>query len=253
MLAFSFFKYIPFEITDYTLTIENYAKFFGKQYYIDVLLYTIKLSLLISVITLVLAYPIAYFFTKTVPRLKQIGIFLSVLPIMIGLVVRTYGLIALLEEHGIVNRVLMFIRLIERPLQILDTPAAGGIGLVVAFLPFAILPLMTSLEKIDTSIEAAGRVLGCNQYQLFRKITLPLSIPGIVSAFLLVFSMAVTVYVTPILLAGPSMMLMSTLIYQQMLVAFNWPFGTALSTILIVFAVVFLLIYMKYARIEKAT
>jgi putative spermidine/putrescine transport system permease protein len=122
------------------------------------------------------------------------------------------------------------------------------VGLVEMFLPFAVLPLISSLEKIDPSVEEAAKVLGCNSSKLFLKVTLPLSIPGILSGSLLVFSMAMTAYVTPALLGGHSMMLMATLVYQQMMTSFNWPFGTAIAMILILVTAALMTGYMRIVR-----
>jgi len=235
-------------MTDYAYTLENYIRFFSKAYYLEALLRTIRMSVTVSFLTLVLAYPVAYFFVKSFPKLKRIGIFLVIMPIMIGLVVRTYGLIVLLEERGLINTGLIFLGISKEPIKILDTELAAVIGLIVTFMPFAILPLIASLEKIDTSVEEAGRVLGCNSYKLFLRVTFPLSVPGILAGFLLIFSMLVATYVTPVLLGGHTMTLMSVLVYQQMLIAFNWPFGAAIAMILIFFSVVFLIVYMKFVK-----
>ncbi len=105
ILVWSFYKYIPFQMTDYSITFDNYIKFFSKTFYPEVLFTTIQISLIVSLITLVLGFPVAYFFVKSFPKAKKYGIFLIVTPIMIGLVVRSYGLIALFEEKGLVNNV----------------------------------------------------------------------------------------------------------------------------------------------------
>lgn len=248
LFKWSFYHFVQFKMTDYAYTFENYIRFLSKAYYLEALLRTIRMSVTVSFLTLVLAYPVAYFFVKSFPRLKRIGIFLVITPIMIGLVVRTYGLIVLLEERGLINTGLIFLGISKEPIGILDTELAAVIGLIVTFMPFAILPLIASLEKIDTSVEEAGRVLGCNSYKLFLKVTFPLSVPGIMAGFLLIFSMLVATYVTPVLLGGHTMTLMSTLVYQQMLIAFNWPFGAAIAMILIFFSVVFLVFYMKFVK-----
>ena len=248
MAGWSFLHYVPIQITDDRLSLSNYARFLLSPFYLRVLFKTIELSFLVTLITLALGYPVAYYFAKSSPRIKRIGIFLVIMPIMVGLVVRTYGLMILFEERGLINQILMVLGIIQGPIQILDTPFAATVGLVEMFLPFAVLPLISSLEKIDPSIEEAARVLGCNSSKLFLKVTLPLSIPGILSGSLLVFSMAMTAYVTPALLGGHSMILMATLIYQQMMTSFNWPFGTAIAMILIAVTTALMIFYMKYVR-----
>lgn len=245
MFVWSFFHYDPMKITDYTLTLENYKRFFFKSYYLHVLYKTAELSFIVTFVTLMLGYPVAYYLAKASPKIKRIGIFLVIIPIMVGLVVRTYGLVVLLEERGLINSFLVAVGIIEKPIQILDTPTAAVIGLVEMFLPFVILPLISSLEKIDPSIEEAAMVLGCNGLKIFKKVIFPLSLPGIISGSLLVFSMTITAYVTPALLGGHSMTLMATLTYQQMLTSFNWPFGTAIAIILICFTAVLIVGYMR--------
>jgi putative spermidine/putrescine transport system permease protein len=248
MTGWSFLRYVPIKITDGHLTLGNYARFLLSPFYLSVLFKTIELSFLVTLITLALGYPVAYYFVKSSPRIKRIGIFLVVMPIMIGLVVRTYGLMILFEERGPINQMLVGLGLVRSPIQILDTPFAAMVGLVEMFLPFAVLPLISSLEKIDPSVEEAAKVLGCNSSKLFLKVTLPLSIPGILSGSLLVFSMAMTAYVTPALLGGHSMMLMATLVYQQMMTSFNWPFGTAIAMILILVTAALMTGYMRIVR-----
>ena len=248
MAGWSFLHYVPLQITDGRLSLSNYTRFLFSPFYLMVLFKTIELSFLVTLITLVLGYPVAYYFAKSSPRIKRIGIFLVIMPIMVGLVVRTYGLMILFEERGPINEILMMLGIIQSPIQMLDTPFAATVGLVEMFLPFAVLPLISSLEKIDPSIEEAARVLGCNSSKLFLKVTLPLSIPGILSGALLVFSMAMTAYVTPALLGGHSMMLMATLVYQQMMTSFNWPFGTAIAMILIFVTAVLMVFFMKTVR-----
>ncbi|MCK4826900.1 ABC transporter permease [bacterium] len=248
LLKWSIYNFVPFKITDYTYTINNYLHFFSKSFYMEALIRTLRVSLTVSFITVLLAYPVAYFFVKSFPTLKRIGIFLAIMPIMVGLVLRSYGLIVLFERSGLVNQGLILLGIIEEPIKILNTEFCATIGLIVTFLPFAIVPLIASLEKTDPSVEEAGKILGCDARKLFLKVTLPLSLPGILAGFLIVFSMLVATYVTPLLLGGHNMVMMSTLVYEQIMIAFNWPFGAAIATILIIFSIIFLIISMKFSK-----
>src|SRR5262249_36756725 len=151
------------------------------------------------------------------------------LPLMVGIVVRAYGWIIILGRQGVINTALMMTGLIDAPLGLLFTPFAVILGLIEVALPFMIMPLVSALEKIDPHVEEAARALGATPWQRFSRVTLPLSMPGIVSGCLFVFSMSLTAYAVPALLGGSKVKTIAGFAYDAMLVGYNWPFGAAIG------------------------
>jgi putative spermidine/putrescine transport system permease protein len=169
---------------------------------------------------------------------------------MVGVVVRTYGWIILLGSEGIVNKFLLGIGIIDSPVGILYTEGAVIIGIVEILLPFMVLPLMSSIQKIDISQEEAARVLGATRITTFYKVILPLSVPGMISGSLLVLTLSISALSTPLFLGGPKNIMIAVLIWQQMLTVRNWPFGSAMAIILMVVTSAIIMFYLKAIRVK---
>lgn len=229
MLGYSFLRFVPGTITDFTLTIENYQRLFGDFFYLRVVLETVQIGVIVTVLSLLFGYPVAYFLARTESRFKGILVYLIFLPIMVGIVVRAYGWIVILGRGGLLNASLLALGLIDSPLRLLFTIYAVTFGLVEVLLPFMIMPIMSSLEKVDRHVEEAARALGATPMQAFWRVTFPLSLPGIVSGSLLVFSLSITAYALPALLGGAKVKMIAALAYDAMLVGYNWPFGSAIG------------------------
>lgn len=229
LLGYSFLRFVPGKITDYTLTTDNYSRLLGDWFYLKVIGQTAQVALEVTLVTLVAAFPIAYFLARTTSRYKAVLTYLVFLPLMVGIVVRAYGWMIILGREGLINSTFLGMGIISAPLNLLFTPFAVILGLVEVSLPFMIMPLMASLEKIDPHVAEASRALGATPFQTFTRVTLPLSMPGIVSGCLLVFSMSLTAYAVPALLGGPKVKMISGFAYDAMLVGYNWPFGAAIG------------------------
>lgn len=244
MLAVSFFTYKPLQIFVTDLTFKNYTRFFMDPFYRKVLLYTMWLAFSVTFFSLLLGYPLSYFLARTRSPRKGLYLFLLLVPLMVGIIVRTYGWIVLFGREGLVNNVLMGLRIIDRPIRILFTHTAVVIGIVEVLMPYMVLPIVSAIQKIPVSLEEAASSLGANRWSVFRHILIPQSLPGVISGSIIVFTLTAGAIVTPALLGGPQIHTMGTIIYQLMISTLNWPFGSATAFILLLmeFLIVLLLI-----------
>jgi spermidine/putrescine transport system permease protein len=224
-------------------TLQHYARFFDPLY-LDVLQRTFVWSIACTVICLVLGYPVAYVIVRG-GRWRNLLLFLVVLPFWTSFLVRTFAMIFLMRDTGLINNWLLKLGLIDQPLTILYTPFAVMAGLVYGFLPFMILPIYASLEKLDTSLLEAAEVLGARPRARFRRVTLPLSMPGVVAGCLLVFIPALGSFLTSDLLGGAKQMMIGNLVQNQFSSARNWPFGSAASFIVMAMVLAAVMLYLR--------
>jgi spermidine/putrescine transport system permease protein len=228
-------------------TLEHYRRFFD-QLYLDILQRTFVWSVACTVICLVLGYPVAYVIARA-GRWKSFLLFLVVLPFWTSFLVRTFAMIFLLRDTGLINNWL--VKLGVDPIAMLYTPFAVMAGLVYGFLPFMILPIYTSLEKLDFSLLEAAEVLGARPAERFRRVTLPLSMPGVVAGCLLVFIPALGSFLTSDLLGGAKEMMIGNLVQNQFSAARNWPFGSAASFIVMALVLAAVMLYLKVKDREQ--
>lgn len=233
LLRYSFNRFTPTELMTEAFTLENYVRFLVEPYFQEVLLTTLGLSLLCTLSALVLGYPVAYFLARTQSRFKSLMLIIILFPLLIGNVVRAAGWMAFLGRGGIMNYVLLQTGIISEPLELLFTPLAVYMGMLGVTLPFMILTLQGVLENIDSNLISAAQNLGASPATSFRRVVLPLSMPGVAAGSVLVFMLSMNAYATPVLLGGSSFKMMSPILYSQISVASNWPFGSALAFILI--------------------
>ena len=160
---------------------------------------------------------------------------------MVGIIVRTYGWIVLLGREGLVNNILVALKISDAPIKILFTHTAVVVGIVEVLMPYMVLPIVSAIQKIPVNLEEAAASLGANKWHVFIKILIPQSLPGVISGSIIVFTLTAGAIVTPALLGGPKMHTMGTVIYQLMISTLNWPFGSATSFILLLmeFLIVF--------------
>ncbi len=222
-------------------TLEHYRRFFDPLY-LDILRRTFVWSLACTVICLVLGYPVAYVIARA-GRWKNFLLFLVVLPFWTSFLVRTFAMIFLLRDTGLVNNWLTGLGM--DPITMLYTPFAVIAGLVYGFLPFMILPIYASLEKLDLSLLEAAEVLGAKPAERFRRVTLPLSMPGLVAGCLLVFIPALGSFLTADLLGGAKQLMIGNLVQNQFSAARNWPFGSAASFIVMALVLAAVMVYLK--------
>ncbi|MGG3469055.1 ABC transporter permease [Neobacillus pocheonensis] len=219
--------------TDAAYSLKNYAQFFTDSYYLSSLWITVKVSLYTVIISLILAYPVALTMAKSSPRVRGVIALLIASPLLVSIVVRNFGWYLLLLPNGTINHTLMSLGLINTPLKLLFSEVGVIIGLSNAYLPFMVLALATSLYNIDPSLEKASAILGASPIRNFFSITLPLSLPGIVSGCVLVFSLSMSAYVTPALMGGANVPVMPVVAYDQINNLLRWTFGSAISYVLL--------------------
>ena len=215
-----------------TFTTENYAAFFEKKIYSLILYRSIRISALVTLLTIVLAYPLAYYIAFHVRKNKMMWIILATIPFWTSYLLRVFAWKVILGYNGVVNSGLISLGVISGPLEfLLYNPTAVVITLAHAWAAVAILPIYVSLEKIDRSLIEAARDLGESAFMTFVRVTLPLSLPGVIAASLLVFIPTVGDYVTPTLVGGTRGIMIGNIIQSMFGKALNWPLGAALSII----------------------
>ncbi len=232
-------------IIPFTLTLENYVKFFTDPDFLLVLWRSIWIAVETTVICLLLGYPVAYFIARSKEKTQNVLLLCITIPMWINMLVRTYAWIGLLSEGGLIQKILGFFGLGDT--QLLYTEGAVLLGMVYNFLPFMILEIHTSLSKMDNALLEASADLGAGPVQTFRRITLPLSIPGVINGITLVFLPSVSSFFIPKLLGGGQYFLIGNLIENQFITVGEWNFGSAISMIM---AVIMMLLMMAVRRVE---
>lgn len=225
-----------FRMPDGGWSAANYEKIATDAYYWGALYLTFKIALWVTLLVLLVGYPLAYTITYNVRSAlwRRLIYIIVVTPLFTSSIVRAFGWLVLLGRKGLVNDTLIALDLIERPLQILFTEDAIIIGMAYIMLPFMVLTVASILQNINTSLLEAARDLGARPITAFLKITLPLSLPGVIAGSLIVFTLSVSAYVTPSILSGGKRTVMSMLIYQQYAGTLNFSFGATLAVALLV-------------------
>lgn len=231
-----------------SFTLENYLRIGTDPYYREVVLRTVFMGLSVTSLCLLLGYPVAYLIVRGNPRWRLPLTLLVIFPLMLNLVVRSFGWIVLLTNRGVVNNLLIDLGVIERPLKLMFNMTGMLIGMTHIYLPFMVLMLVAALQNVPRDVEAAAATLGSGRSQVFWKVTLPLTAPGIISGSILVFVLSISALVTPRMLGGPAYQVMATLIYDEYMQLLDWPQGSALSFAL---AIATLLVIWLSSRMTK--
>jgi putative spermidine/putrescine transport system permease protein len=248
MVPTSFRPYVPLVGITRGFTASHYVKLVTDSYYLEIIGRTLVLGLTVTLLTLAIGYPVAFFLARSTSRWRGWLTILVVFPLLLNLVVRTFGWIALLAQNGLVNQALQLLGIVDAPVKLLFNFAGLLIGLTHIFLPFVILVLIGAIQNIPRDVEDAARVLGASWGATFVRVTLPLSAPGILSGGILVFVLTISALVTPRLLGGPTYRVMSTLIFDEFLQLLNWPAGSAQAVLLTVIVLVLILLSGRLAR-----
>jgi putative spermidine/putrescine transport system permease protein len=223
------------------LTAAHYTRFFEVDLYLRVFWNTLRISLVTSAFAIVLGYPVAIVMAKSGPIVSRLIALIVIAPLIVSVVVRSYGwqLILANTPAGLLNWVLMSLGITSEPLALLYSETAVVIGSLHVFFPMMVLPLASALGKIDPNLEDCARTLGAPWWKVFLRVTLPLSVPGLVAGFTLVFSLTAGSFVTPVILGGTTATMLGNLIEQQIFVVYDWPFGAAIAVVLVlvVFAI----------------
>jgi putative spermidine/putrescine transport system permease protein len=232
-------------------TLQNYIKFITDKFYLGVVWRTVKIALITTLAAIVISFPVAYQITKAKGRIKNYLTLLVLSPLLISMVIRCYGWVILLSNNGVVNNTLMNFGLIDKPLTLLYTEFSVVIGMVHVLFPYMVLSIMGSLERIDPSVIRASQNLGASSIRTFFSVILPLTLPGIFAGSVMVFSLGVSSFVTPAILGGPQVKVMSFLTYEQVGIMLNWPYGSAIGFLLIFIATITIIIYSKLLTSSK--
>lgn len=229
-------------------TLEHYVKALTDSFYLEVLVRTIGLGFVVTFMTLLIGYPLAYILARSESRWKHWLTLLVIFPMLLNLVVRTFGWIALLARRGLVNQWLMALGITDEPIRLMFNFTGLLIGLTHIFLPVMVLVLIAVIQNISVDLEEAASVLGASRIAVLFKVTLPLSAPGILAGSILVFVLTVSALVTPRLLGGPTYKVVSTMVYEQFLQLLNWPAGSALALLMTAIVLLFLWAGARLAR-----
>jgi spermidine/putrescine transport system permease protein len=216
--------------------------------YLQIFLRSFWLAGLTTAITFLVGFPTALAIALAPPKRRNLLIFLVTIPFWTNLLVRNYAWILLLRNNGLVETILRGLGVTDQPLDVLYTPAAILVGLTYSYLPFMVLPIFASLEKLDWRLVEAAFDLGANRWMALRRVILPLSAPGIIAGCILVFIPGLGAYVTPELLGGSKSLMIGNLIQSQFGAARNWPFGSALSFALLAIVLVAMIVYLMRFR-----
>ncbi|PXW21951.1 ABC-type spermidine/putrescine transport system permease subunit I [Pantoea sp. JKS000250] len=230
------------------LTFSNYTRLLDPLY-AQVLLHSLSMALIATIGCLLLGYPFAWCLTKLTPRLRPLMLFLLIVPFWTNSLIRIYGLKIFLSTRGWLNDFLLSLGLIDKPFRIMYTPEAVILGLIYILLPFMVLPLYSSLEKLDKPLLEAARDLGAGKLQTFFRIILPLTMPGIIAGCLLVLIPAMGLFYVADLMGGAKNLLIGNVIKSQFLNIRDWPFGAATSIVMTLLMGLLLLIYWRAARL----
>jgi len=244
-------------------TIDNYRLFFNScisQFsgpecnpflYLGIFGGSVRIGLMVTFWCILLGYPLAYFMAKQKPVWRDTLMMLVIIPFWTNFLVRTYALKSVLATEGLLNSLLMNLHLINQPLDLLFNQFAVVVGLIYGYLPFAILPMYTSVEKFDHSLMEAAADLGASPRQAFLRVMLPMTMPGVVAALVLVFVPVVGAFITPDIMGGGKVEMIGTLINRQFGVARNWPFGSAMSLILMLLVLIGVIVYFRSSTEES--
>jgi len=233
---------------EWTPTLQHYVRFFTDAYYLGVLGDTLWLGAITTAVALLLGYPLAYHLARTRSRWKPLLIVCILSPLLVGIVIRCYGWMILLADRGLINATLMEHGWLARPLPLMYNKFGVTLALVHVFLPFMVLSLTGVLKRIDPQLIEVSQTLGASPWRAFLEVTLPLSLPGILAGSLLVFSLAISSFVVPILIGGFKVHVLPMVVYEQVLSVFDWPFGAANALVLLAISVVLIAVYIKVAE-----
>jgi len=232
-------------------TLDMYRQIFRVPVYLQVILATFKVSALVTIVCLALGYPLAYMLATRRPRTAQLLMIIVVLPFFTSIIVRTYAWMVLLGRNGIVNQYLMALGFTDTPLLLLYNQGGVVIGMSYVLLPYMVLTVYSVMRSIDPRLVRAAHSLGASRLQAFRRVFLPLSLPGIAGGTLLVFILSLGFFITPALMGGPGDMMIAMLIEREVEITLNWSFASALAVILLALTLMGFTGYNRIVRLER--
>jgi putative spermidine/putrescine transport system permease protein len=233
MFRISLNQFSPTQLMIEAFSFDNYVQAAADPYYQEIILTTLGMALLCTALTLVIAFPAAYWVGRLQSRWKSLVIIATLFPLLVGNVVRSAGWMALFDRDGLINVTLRRVHLIGEPLTLMYTPKAVVFGVVAVVLPYMILTIAAVIESIPRDIEDAAANLGASGLKTFWRVILPLSAPGVAAGSILVFVLCMNTYATAVLLGGPRFKMMAPAIFDQFVRGNNWPMGATLAFMLL--------------------
>ena len=230
--------------------VENYARVLLHGPYMRVLLNTVEIAVIVTVVSLLIAYPVAALTARMRGWRLRLMTALIVGSLWTSAVIRSYAWMILFQRYGVINQALIALGLTDSPVQILQTTTAVVIGMVHVLLPFMLLPLIATMRRIDPNLLRAGRILGANPVRLFLRVYFPLSLPGVHAGTVLVFISSLGFFITPSLLGGGRTMMAAMLIEQEADTFLDWPMASAIATVLLAMTLVLYVVYSRLARVD---
>ena len=243
-LALSVLKYHPNDLYQPILTLENYRRLLFDGFYLAIIGRTLKIAAIVTLVSLAIGYPLAYFLARTRTAWRGVLMFLVIAPLMSGVIVRTYGWIVLFGTEGLINSVLKAVGLINTPLQLLNTQVGLVVALVHILVPYMVFPIFSALASLDRNVERAASTLGARGWRVFFEVTLPLSRSGIVMGSALVFTLTAGAVVTPALMGPRDARVLGQMVYELVSSVLNWPLASAAASLLVLCQ--FLIILAKF-------
>ena len=232
------------------ITVDNYVFLLTDKLYIVTYLKSVFMAAVATVLCLVLGFPMAYGIARAEPPTRNLLLLLIILPFWISFLLRVYAWMGLLNTYGVINNLLLWLGAIDRPLQLMYTDLAIYIGLVYSYLPFMVLPLYATLERMDPALVEASQDLGASPSQAFRDITWPLARPGVIAGCLLVFIPAMGEYVIPYLLGGPESLMIGRVLFDEFFVNRDWPLASSVAIVLLTLLVAPIVFLQRHRREE---
>ena len=220
-------------------SLRHYDRFLGDGFYLSVLGQTLVYGLIVSVFCVLVGFPLGYSLARMSPQARRWRIPMVILPLTLSLVVNVFGWLIILGRGGLVNKLLLGLGLIDAPVQLLFSSFTVMLVMAQTFLPFMVLSIMSVVAQIDPALEQAAANLRAGRWTTLRRIVLPLAMPGILAGSTLVFILTVSAFITPRLIGGTRVQMLGSMIYEQTLVVLNWPFGGAMSLILLAIVFIF--------------
>lgn len=234
------------------LSLDAYVNFFEDPFLRSVLWRTIRISIVTTIATLVVGYPIALYLSQPWRKGRSLVTFFVIAPMLVSAVVRSYGWIIILGPNGLLSKALQMLGFAPSAGQLLYTEAGVVIALTHVFLPFMVLSVVGSLQQIDPALARAARILGANELKTFLRVTLPLSLPGITAGCMIVFCLAASGFVTPALVGGARVPVMPYIVYKEGLLVLNWSLASAVAIILLLTTALVTAIYVVWANKRTA-
>jgi putrescine transport system permease protein len=229
-----------------TLNISNYLFLLTDSLYYSAYLSSLKIAIISTFLCLLIGYPIAYAIAKMPVATRNIALMLVILPSWTSFLIRIYAWIGILKNNGLLNNFLIWLGVIDQPLQILRTDLAIYIGIVYAYLPFMVLPLYTAIEKLDLTLLEAAADLGCRPTKAFFRITVPLTMGGIIAGCMLVFIPAVGEFVIPALLGGPDTLMIGRVLWEEFFNNRDWPIASAVAIAMLLLLVIPIMVLQRF-------